>query len=150
MFKGLIMLSVVLVVSGQTRTTPKFKEIPIVSHENILEVDGKFRYSYEGGDGTRAIQDGQQIFVNNQAGTASQGQYTYQGDDGKTYSVSYTADENGYRPSADHLPTPPPVPAPIARALAYLATLPPQKENNNNNHNNNFNGNANKNNNRKF
>lgn len=107
-------------------------------------------YSYEGGDGTRAIQDGQQIFVNNQAGTASQGQYTYQGDDGKTYSVSYTADENGYRPSADHLPTPPPVPAPIARALAYLATLPPQKENNNNNHNNNFNGNANKNNNRKF
>ncbi|EAT45456.1 AAEL003221-PA [Aedes aegypti] len=129
--KGLTFLVVILVVSGQQKNQgPKFKDIPIVSHENVLEVDGKFRYSYEGGDGTRAVQDGQQIFVNNQAGTASQGQYTYQGDDGKTYSVSYTADENGYRPSAEHLPTPPPVPAPIARALAFLATLPPQKENN--------------------
>ncbi|XP_065077598.1 endocuticle structural glycoprotein SgAbd-3-like [Ochlerotatus camptorhynchus] len=130
-FKGLILLSVILVASGQqTKSGSRFKDIPIVSHENVLEVDGKFRYSYEGGDGTRAVQDGQQIVVNNQAGTASQGQYTYQGDDGKTYSVSYTADENGYRPSAEHLPTPPPVPAPIARALAFLATLPPQKENN--------------------
>ncbi|KXJ76691.1 hypothetical protein RP20_CCG009193 [Aedes albopictus] len=132
LFKGLLLLGVLLVVNGQQKNQgPKFKDIPIVSHENVLEVDGKFRYSYEGGDGTRAAQDGQQIFVNNQAGTASQGQYTYQGDDGKTYSVSYTADENGYRPSAEHLPTPPPVPAPIARALAFLATLPPQKESNN-------------------
>ncbi|XP_055590150.1 endocuticle structural glycoprotein SgAbd-3-like [Uranotaenia lowii] len=129
MFKLIVLLSVALVVSGQTKPPSKFKEIPIVSLENIQEVDGKFRYSYEGGDGTRASQDGQQIFVNNNAGTATQGQYTYQGDDGKTYTVSYIADENGYRASADHLPTPPPVPAPIARALAFLATLPPQREN---------------------
>uniref|UniRef100_A0A182IQN8 Uncharacterized protein n=1 Tax=Anopheles atroparvus TaxID=41427 RepID=A0A182IQN8_ANOAO len=108
---------------------PRYKEIPIVNLENVLEVDGKFRYSYEGGDGTRAAQDGQQIVVNNQVGTASQGQYTYQGDDGKTYTVTYIADENGYRPIGDHLPTPPPVPPPIARALAHLATLPPSKEN---------------------
>uniref|UniRef100_A0A182T494 Uncharacterized protein n=1 Tax=Anopheles maculatus TaxID=74869 RepID=A0A182T494_9DIPT len=112
----------------QQQSLPRYKEIPIVNLENVLEVDGKFRYSYEGGDGTRAAQDGQQIVVNNQVGTASQGQYTYQGDDGKTYSISYIADENGYRPVGDHLPTPPPVPAPIARALAHLATLPPSKE----------------------
>lgn len=59
-------------------TDPRYKQIPIVNVENVLEVDGKFRYSYEGGDGTRAAQDGQQIVVNNQVGTASQGQYTYQ------------------------------------------------------------------------
>ncbi|XP_040170323.1 endocuticle structural glycoprotein SgAbd-3-like [Anopheles arabiensis] len=112
----------------QQQSLPRYKEIPIVNLENVLEVDGKFRYSYEGGDGTRAAQDGQQIVVNNQVGTASQGQYTYQGDDGKTYSISYIADENGYRPVGDHLPTPPPVPAPIARALAHLATLPPSKD----------------------
>ncbi|XP_049537843.1 endocuticle structural glycoprotein SgAbd-3-like [Anopheles darlingi] len=113
----------------QPTTDPRYKQIPIVNVENVLEVDGKFRYSYEGGDGTRAAQDGQQIVVNNQVGTASQGQYTYQGDDGKTYSVTYIADENGYRPIGDHLPTPPPVPAAIARALAHLATLPPKIEN---------------------
>lgn len=78
MFKGLLLLCVVSVVCAQKKSAPSFKDIPIVSHENVLEVDGKFRYSYEGGDGTRAAQDGQQIVVNNHAGTASQGQFTYQ------------------------------------------------------------------------
>lgn len=69
-----------------------------------------------------------------------------QGDDGKVYSLKYTADENGYRPVGDFLPTPPPVPEAIARAVEYLKSLPPYVEpaprsnniNNNNkiNHNN--------------
>uniref|UniRef100_A0A182QAE7 Uncharacterized protein n=1 Tax=Anopheles farauti TaxID=69004 RepID=A0A182QAE7_9DIPT len=137
MLKLVVLVAVVGAIGAQKQHQPhpqaqqqqqplnRYKEIPIVNLENVLEVDGKFRYSYEGGDGTRAAQDGQQIVVNNQVGTASQGQYTYQGDDGKTYSITYIADENGYRAVGDHLPTPPPVPAPIARALAHLATLPP-------------------------
>lgn len=52
----------------------------------------------------------------------------FQGSDGQTYSLSYTADENGFQPKADYIPTPPPVPEAIARALAYLATLPPPKD----------------------
>lgn len=45
--KGLTFLVVILVVSGQQKNQgPKFKDIPIVSHENVLEVDGKFRYRY--------------------------------------------------------------------------------------------------------
>lgn len=47
LFKGLLLLGVVLVVNGQQKNQgPKFKDIPIVSHENVLEVDGKFRYRY--------------------------------------------------------------------------------------------------------
>lgn len=44
--------------------------------------------------------------------------------DGKSFSLTYTADENGYRPVGAHLPTPPPIPPAIARALRYLATKP--------------------------
>lgn len=46
----------------------------------------------------------------------------FQDKDGNDFSLSYTADENGYRPVGAHLPTPPPIPPAIARALAHLAT----------------------------
>lgn len=38
-----------------------------------------------------------------------QGSYSYTGDDGRTYTVNYKADENGFRAEGDHLPTSPPV-----------------------------------------
>ncbi|XP_077302991.1 endocuticle structural glycoprotein SgAbd-3-like [Arctopsyche grandis] len=104
--------------------------IPIISSENIVEgIGGKFQYSYESGDGTKVMQKGELKSIDAEhAGEAVQGEYSYQGIDGQTYSLSYTADENGYQPKGDHLPTPPPVPEAIVRALAYLATLPPPKD----------------------
>ncbi|XP_026738219.1 cuticle protein 2-like, partial [Trichoplusia ni] len=45
------------------------------------------------------------------------GSYSYIGDDGVTYTVTYTADENGYRAEGAHLPTPPPIPEEILKSL---------------------------------
>ncbi|XP_030388382.1 larval cuticle protein 2-like [Scaptodrosophila lebanonensis] len=41
--------------------------------------------------------------------------------------VKYVADENGYQPQSDLLPTPPPIPAEIVRALAWLEAHPNQE-----------------------
>ncbi|XP_043662785.1 larval cuticle protein 3 [Drosophila teissieri] len=38
--------------------------------------------------------------------------------------VSYKADENGYQPQSDLLPTPPPIPAAILKAIAYIQANP--------------------------
>ncbi|XP_044259075.1 pupal cuticle protein 36-like [Tribolium madens] len=50
-----------------------------------------------------------------------QGQFSYTGDDGATYSITYTADENGFRPEGAHLPVAPPIPAEILKALEQNA-----------------------------
>lgn len=50
-------------------------------------------------------------------GVQAQGGYSYKGDDGQTYSVTYTADKGGYKPQGQHLPTPPPIPDEILISL---------------------------------
>ena len=51
------------------------------------------------------------------------GQVSYQSPEGKTINLQYTADEHGFRPVGEHLPTPPPVPADIQAALQKLPKL---------------------------
>ena len=54
---------------------------------------------------------------------AKHGQISYQSPEGKTISLQYTADEHGFRPVGDHLPTSPPMPADIAAAIRTLPKL---------------------------
>lgn len=95
--------------------------IPIVSQEMEVLPEGKYHYSYESGDGSKVSQEGEMKGTGEEAGPVVQGKYSYQGEDGKTYSVEYTADENGFQPHGDHIPE---VPAFIARALEYIKAHP--------------------------
>lgn len=86
--------------------------------------------SYETGNGIAAEEQG---FLKN-AGQpeeevqVAQGQYQYTDNEGNQIQLTYVADENGFQPQGEHLPTPPPIPAAIQRALDVLATLPPSKD----------------------
>ncbi|XP_075232904.1 endocuticle structural glycoprotein SgAbd-3-like isoform X2 [Lycorma delicatula] len=102
--------------------------VPIVSQDQDINFDGTYHYSFEGGDGTRASQEGQLKQTPDGAGEISQGSFSYVGDDGKNYGLTYVADENGFQPSGEHLPQPPEIPPAIAKALAFLATKPPSKD----------------------
>ncbi|XP_053614832.1 collagen, type I, alpha 1a-like [Plodia interpunctella] len=83
----------------------------ILRYEN--ENDGNtFAYSFETSNGISAEESG--VATN---GVQAQGGFSYTGDDGEVYKVTYTADENGYQPSGDHLPTSPPIPDEILRSI---------------------------------
>lgn len=50
-----------------------------------------------------------------------EGSFSYSSPEGDTISLTYIADENGFQPQGDHLPTPPPIPPEIQEALDNLA-----------------------------
>lgn len=61
--------------------------------------------------------------VDNEPAIVADGKFAYKAPDGTDIAVSYTADENGYRPEGAHIPA---IPAAIARALEYIAAHPEQ------------------------
>ncbi|KAH9631901.1 hypothetical protein HF086_014373 [Spodoptera exigua] len=87
----------------------------ILNYENVRSPNG-YSYSFDTSNGIHADES---AIIDN--GTKAQGSYSYIGDDGKLYSVYYTADENGFQPRGDHLPTPPPIPEAIQRVIEQAA-----------------------------
>ncbi|KAI5640172.1 insect cuticle protein domain-containing protein [Phthorimaea operculella] len=99
----------------------QFKSNPADANAQILRSNSEvtaegFSYDFETSNGIRADASG--VATN---GVQSQGSFGYTGDDGQQYSITYTADENGYRPVGAHLPTPPPIPEEILKSLEQNA-----------------------------
>lgn len=87
----------------------------IINYENSISPEG-YSYSYDTSNGIHA--DESAIATN---GVRAKGSYSYTGDDGKIYTVTYTADENGFQPRGDHLPTAPPIPEAIQKVIDQAA-----------------------------
>jgi len=108
------------------RGSRKYKDTLILENENEVNYDGSYHYSWADDSGSKANQEGQPKKVDEErVGNIVKGGFSYTDDDGNDFSVTYTADENGYRPVGNHLPVAPEIPPAIARALEYLATAKP-------------------------
>ncbi|CAF4777921.1 unnamed protein product [Pieris macdunnoughi] len=115
-------------VEFQRRSRMRPPVVKILDETNFVYAhNGNFHYSYDTADGTKISSEGKLLRndKNEATGEAVIGSVSYTDDEGKDFSLSYTADENGYRPVGAHLPTPPPIPPEIARALEILATKKP-------------------------
>ena len=102
---------------GQGPQQPERPQASADRNAEILKYDNQndgetFAYSFETSNGIAAEESG--VATN---GVQAQGGYSYTGDDGQFYKISYTADENGYLPQGDHLPTPHPIPEEILKSI---------------------------------
>lgn len=98
---------------------PSGPPIPILSYVNENDGDGNYRFSYETGNGIKAEEEGTIKNKGSENEIASvMGTYSYTNPEGQLVEISYIADENGFQPSGDALPTPPPIPEEIAKSLA--------------------------------
>ncbi|CRL02996.1 CLUMA_CG016549, isoform A [Clunio marinus] len=83
--------------------SPERKE-EVVTTQDDVELGG-YSFAYETRDGQAREERGEMKDI----GTEDEvmyvrGTYSFVGDDGQTYTVSYIADENGFKPSAPHIP----------------------------------------------
>ncbi|XP_047515217.1 endocuticle structural glycoprotein ABD-4-like [Pieris napi] len=103
--------------------------IPIIRFEiDGPHVDGSYKWLYETGNEINAEESGYVKNLGKGEGEevqVAEGKFSYKSPDGTPIVLSYIADENGFQPQGDHLPTPPPIPPEIQKALEYLKTLPP-------------------------
>uniref|UniRef100_A0A6G1SQ12 Endocuticle structural glycoprotein SgAbd-2 n=1 Tax=Aceria tosichella TaxID=561515 RepID=A0A6G1SQ12_9ACAR len=93
---------------------PKWR---ILSQVQEVDPSGPYKLSYATENGIQVNEEGSLIAGADGPVVAAQGSYAFTGDDGVAYSVSYIADDNGFRAVGDHLPTPPPIPAEILKSL---------------------------------
>ncbi|KAJ8983215.1 hypothetical protein NQ317_016436 [Molorchus minor] len=98
--------------------TPATPPIPILRHTSQSNSQGTYRYEYETANHIVAQETGN---LKNPSSAEVVGSYSYLAPNGETISLNYIADENGFRPSGNHLPTPPPVPEAILRSLEINA-----------------------------
>jgi len=92
----------------------------VITREDVnpADAEGNYQYAFETSNGIQAQEAGN---VNGISGSSS-----YISPEGVPISLTYVADENGFQPQGDHLPTAPPIPEAILRALEYIAAHPPQ------------------------
>ncbi|XP_017785752.1 PREDICTED: endocuticle structural glycoprotein SgAbd-2-like [Nicrophorus vespilloides] len=102
------------------------EQVKIVSQHYEINADGSYKYDYETGNGISAQQEGSLKNAGNKETEAEEvkGSYQYTAPDGTPIKIQYVANEFGFQPKGDHLPTPPPVPAAILKALEYIRTHP--------------------------
>lgn len=92
----------------------------VINYASDIRADG-FQYAY---DITNAIHGA----ASGNAVGDIQGDFSWISPEGEHVAVQYLADENGYQPKSDVLPTPPPVPEAILKSLDYIRTHPTYEE----------------------
>nr|CAD7426167.1 unnamed protein product [Timema monikensis] len=88
----------------------------------VLSSSVIFLSSYETGNNIIAEETGflKNVGIKDEEALVQHGSYSYTSPEGDLITVTYTADEHGFRAEGLHLPTPPPIPAEIQKSLDII------------------------------
>ncbi|XP_015595822.1 larval cuticle protein LCP-17 [Cephus cinctus] len=111
---------IALSVSAEISTSP----VAILHQESEVNPDGSFFNVWESENGIKVQEQGTLKHVEDQDVSVVNGDVSWTDNDGKSIHLTYVADENGFQPQGEHIPTPHPMPQSVIRALEYIAAHP--------------------------
>ncbi|XP_017128138.1 pupal cuticle protein Edg-78E [Drosophila elegans] len=113
----LVAVSILLGVKARPSDSPD-AHAEIRSFVNELkQEDGSYNYQFETSNGIAQQEQGV-------GGYYASGSSQYYTPEGQLIQLTYTADENGFQPQGEHLPTPPPIPEAILKSLEWNRNHP--------------------------
>ncbi|XP_037929415.1 pupal cuticle protein Edg-78E-like [Teleopsis dalmanni] len=114
MFK-FVLIAAIAITSAFAYSDPRDVHAETLKYQSDVKEDGSYQYLYETSNGIAAQEAGV-------GGYYANGGFAYVSPEGEHIQLSYKADENGFQPQGDHLPTPPPIPYQILKSLEYIRT----------------------------
>ncbi|XP_076256906.1 endocuticle structural glycoprotein SgAbd-3-like [Rhynchophorus ferrugineus] len=114
-----VFATIALVQCAKLSSLSEHEPVPIISQVQEVNPEGDFKWSFESGDGTKQEQTGAFKTIDKDTVVEEvHGSFSYVDSEGKTHSVNYVANEQGYLPSGDDI-------APeILSNLEYIASHP--------------------------
>ena len=105
-----LFVAILFCIAGTVLASPLKEQVPLLQENFVRDDHGQYSYNFLTGDGVARTEQGS--LVPNAAGTANiivqKGAYRYRLPNNELVEVNYIADENGFRVTGSHLPTPPP------------------------------------------
>ncbi|XP_067645819.1 larval cuticle protein 65Ag1-like [Eurosta solidaginis] len=84
-----------------------YPQVQIIELKSDVEPE-HYSYALKTSDGTEKQEEGTLVNVGaKDEHISARGSFSFNGDDGQTYTVNYIADENGFQPQGAHLPVAP-------------------------------------------
>ncbi|XP_040582017.1 uncharacterized protein [Lepeophtheirus salmonis] len=119
--------------TGVAASGPAAPVVAIISESSnapgTLGDNGDFDTAFESENGIKQQAVGSTVTIGEESVVTMKGSYEYVGADGQTYVVDWIADENGFQPSAAHLPKDVPIPFPeIAEAVEAQIAFAAQED----------------------
>ncbi|XP_014094503.1 larval cuticle protein 65Ag1 [Bactrocera oleae] len=101
--KFVIVFVAVCIVSAIAAPAPQ-QEVQVLRYDSDVEPEG-YKFLVETSDGKLHEEEGKlkDVGTDHEA-IVVRGSFSYVGDDGQTYTVTYIADENGFQPEGAHIP----------------------------------------------
>ncbi|KAH8297735.1 hypothetical protein KR054_007567, partial [Drosophila jambulina] len=87
----------------------------------LKQDDGSYNYQFETSNGIAQQEQGV-------GGYYASGSSQYYTPEGQLIQLTYTADENGFQPQGEHLPTPHPIPEAILKSLEWNRNHPEESD----------------------
>uniref|UniRef100_A0A336LXK4 CSON006897 protein n=1 Tax=Culicoides sonorensis TaxID=179676 RepID=A0A336LXK4_CULSO len=113
MFKIIILLSMIGISIQQDES-----QASVLRFDNVIGPEtGQYEYAYETSNGIKEEAQGE-------GGKFAKGFFEYTSPEGTPVRVEYFADDNGFQPEGDVLPTPHPA---VAKAIEYLKNNLPKQ-----------------------